>query len=489
MAVVVSETIFGRGVESTDRLGAQEEQQMKKKRSTQVVSSLLALAVSVMVLTLVLACLTDHSVQAGPPGQRRERRTVSPPKNRWRFRSVRGLHRTAVYTPPPDGPRYDPLHGPPPCNGVVVARGAQFWMVYPTPDPEGDIDIFLDDPFDWPGIAVWICGSDGDSEISYALSGPDGENESTFPLEPALPTGATDETEAYAYVYEFLQACGEGEEPPDCSLPGVYTLTIRSGLVEFPAIEFRVVSYPGPRIEAEEVQAAETGQALEVQYVGFDDAEGSIRACLYHDVEGFVKGWEIPPDPDDGYRSVLLITDEMAKGEYTLIGVPDVAISCPPILDELAVAYLAGQDPPAAYWRFALGLEEEMRGQLEEQPVTVYFDLGWAPGCDPDRPLALQLPGHGSCGLEVERRDMDWLTDELRKLGLLEADEWLEVVPLRPWWGQALAVRGEGNGQLGWIRVGGSWPGSVWRTTYYAPAKQVGRRCWLGSGYVWVCEE
>jgi len=462
---------------------------VKKKRSIQVVSSLLALAVSVTALTLVLAGLTNHSVQAGPPDQQRGRRTFSLAQNRWRFRSVRGLHRTAVYTPPPGGERYNPLLGPPPCAGVLGAEIAQFWIVHPIPDPEGDIDIFLGDPFDWPGIAVWICGSDGASDISYTLSGPTGVDERTFPLEPALPIGATDETEAYAYVYEFPQACGEGEEPPNCSLPGTYKLTIKSSSVEHPATYFRVENYSGPWIEFEEVQTAETDQALEVQYFGFDDAQGSIRACLYHDIEGFVKDWEIPPDPADGYRNVLPITDEMVKGEYTLISVPDVAISCPLILDELAMAYLAGQDPPAAYWRFALDLEEEAQDQLEEQMAVAYFDLGWAPGCDPDRPLALQLPGQGGCGPEVERRDTEWLMDELRELDLLGADEWLEVVLLRPRGGQALAVRGEGDGQLGWIRVGGSWPGSVWRTTYYAPAKQVGKHCWLGTDYVWVCEE
>jgi len=455
---------------------------MKKMHGTQVVSSLLVLAVSVMALTLALGVVIDYPALAGPPDQGPGRYAIRPSCRPRRYRSVLGLHRTVRYTAPPDDPGYNRLYGPFPCDSAVAAEGAEFWMVKPSPDLDDDIDIFLEDPYAWPGVVVWICS--GDQDTTYELTGP---GERTFPLEPAFATGAGDDAAPYAYVYEFFDACKEGQEPPDCSLTGTYRLTIKSSSAEYPAKHFRVEAYDGPRIEAQEIQSSDTGQALEIQYVDFYEGEGSIRACLYHDdeefaedFEEFVKSWEVPPGPDDEYRDELPITDEMAEGEYTLIGVQDVAISCPLILDALAVAYLAGQDPPAAYWRFALGLDEE-------EPGRVYINHGWAPGCD--RALALQLPGQWGCGPEVTRHDMDWLTDQLREQGLLEADEWLEVVPLRPWRREALAIRGEAGSQLGWIRIGGSVPGSVWRTTYYPPGEQVGKRCWLGTDYVGVCQE
>jgi hypothetical protein len=155
-----------------------------------------------------------------------------------------------------------------------------------------------------------------------------------------------------------------------------------------------------------------------------------------------------------------------------------------------------------AYRDFSLGAEVAEEGTeagpgvgfteeklATEQPASSYFDLQWVPGCDRAQPLALQQVGQGGCGPEVERRDLDWLTEELHELGILEGDEWLAVVPLRRWRRQALAVRDEVGRTVGWIRVGGTWPGSVWRTTTFPPARRVGMRCWLGANFAWVCEE
>jgi hypothetical protein len=296
-------------------------------------------------------------------------------------------------------------------------------------------------------------------------------------------------------------------------------LTIESGSAEYVAGTFDVEAYVGPRIEYQVIQVPDTGQALELQYVGFDEGAGPVQGCLYHGIEQsseqvLVNNWEVLPDPNNVYSYTLPIADDMPEGEYTLIGLQNVSISCPPSLDVLTVAYLAGQDPPAALSRFDLRPgepEENFNTQGTEGPTVdqqdtetpspeeprVFFNLGWAPGCDRARPLALQLPDQGGCGPEVARQDLDWLTVQLREQGLLEADEWLEVVKLRPWrrpwprpWRlEALAIRSEADSQLGWIRIGGDVPGSVWRTTYHPPGDQVGQRCWLDTDYVWECQK
>ena len=138
-----------------------------------------------------------------------------------------------------------------------------------------------------------------------------------------------------------------------------------------------------------------------------------------------------------------------------------------------------------AYAEFELGSE----GDPAEPIEGPYFDLQWVPGCNREQPLALIGSGQWGCGQDVERRDKAWLTDELRELGILQNDEWLEVVPLAPPGRQALAVRSQASDQSGWIRVGDTSPGSVWRTTYYPPGRRVGMRCWLGIDYTWLCEE
>jgi len=496
---------------------------MKKMKCSQILSKLLALAACVLALTVALYLVIASPALAEPPDQRPSRYSFRPSSKPRRFRSVLGLHRTARYPIPPAGPIYKTFHGPYPCYDAVIAAGTEpeFWIVKPSPHPVtetdinasgiDDIDIFLEDPYDWPGVVVWICGGAGDQDTTYELTGPVEGNETTIPLTPTIAIGAGDDALPYAYDYEFLDACEEGQEPPDCSLPGTYRLTIKSGSDEYVAGSFRVEVYDGPRIEAQESQSSDTDPALDIQYLDFDEGEGPIRVCLYNGQKGsveetFVDDWEVAPDSNGVFSDELTVTEDMTEGEYTLVGVQGEAsagvepIPCPPVLDDLTMAYLAGQEPPAAHWRFGLYADEPEPDESviealdteepdKEGPDSDYFDLGWAPGCDRDRPLALQLPGQGGCGPEVARQDMEWLTDQLREQGLLEADEWLEVVTLRLWRREALAIQGEAGSELGWIRIGGSVPGSVWRTTYHPPGEQVGERCWLGTDFVWECQE
>ncbi|NOZ29860.1 MAG: SH3 domain-containing protein [Chloroflexi bacterium] len=118
-----------------------------------------------------------------------------------------------------------------------------------------------------------------------------------------------------------------------------------------------------------------------------------------------------------------------------------------------------------------------------------FFDLYWVPGCDPTRlEIALRLPGQSGCDPGVETRDLDWLADELRDLGILKQGEWLVPVSLGGKPNQGLVIRNKARSRLGWIRIGGGKPGSVWRITYYRPGKQIGPRCWLRTDYTWQCE-
>lgn len=119
--------------------------------------------------------------------------------------------------------------------------------------------------------------------------------------------------------------------------------------------------------------------------------------------------------------------------------------------------------------------------------TTPYFNLIWAPGCAPRRPLvALALPGQGGCTTGVETWDLDFFADELRVQGLIGRNEWLEAVTLNGKPNQGLVIKDANNPRKGWIRIGGGTPGSVWRTQY-SQTTQVGRRCQLRTDYTWEC--
>ncbi len=452
---------------------------MEKKRSTRIVISLLALAMVVLALTLVTPGfpdhVTEHSAQAGPPDQPGGRRRIRFGSAR-RYRATRGIHRTAIFSPPPDDP-FDRNHGPDPCGDVRATDDAGVWVFY----PRLATDIFLEDPFHWPGIVVWLCAEPQSTDVQYKLTYEDGTQTD---LNPAYPDGDTNQS-PYAYVYEF-EDCEENQTFPECSPSGAYRVTIEdgSGLLTDPK-DYNVDVYPGPSIELG------GDESLEINYLGFTGVD-PLRACLYRDVDEkttkLVNDWQVSPNDAGEYREARPITDTMDEGKYILIAVPDVAIVCPSPLDPLAVAYLAGKD--IAYNEFELEPAEEDGDQPPDLPGDSYFDLQWVPGCDPTRPLALQRPSQGGCNPEVERHDLGWLTEMLRQSqpSVLAEDEWLEVVSLRRWRRQALAIRGEVGSQLGWIRVGGPWPGSVWRTTYFPPGKRVSGPCWLDTDYNWQCE-
>jgi uncharacterized protein YraI len=121
-------------------------------------------------------------------------------------------------------------------------------------------------------------------------------------------------------------------------------------------------------------------------------------------------------------------------------------------------------------------------------PGSGYFDLEWVPGCDPSRPeVALLLPGQDKCDPGVLTRPLSWLSNQLTGLGILVSGESIEATPVAQCTTCGIVVKDVSNTSIGWIRIGGGQPGSVWRTTYAAPATQVGPRCWLRQNYAWEC--
>jgi uncharacterized protein YraI len=121
-------------------------------------------------------------------------------------------------------------------------------------------------------------------------------------------------------------------------------------------------------------------------------------------------------------------------------------------------------------------------------PGSDYFDLEWMPGCDPSRlEVALVLPGQDKCDPGVLTRPLSWLSNQLTSLGILAPGENLEAAQVAECATCGIIVKDAGNTPVGWIRIGGDPPGSVWRTTYTAPATQIGPRCWLRQNDQWEC--
>jgi hypothetical protein len=127
---------------------------------------------------------------------------------------------------------------------------------------------------------------------------------------------------------------------------------------------------------------------------------------------------------------------------------------------------------------------------LAYSPWDEYYSLSWVPGCDARRPeVALLREGQTACMPGVRTRSLQWLTSQLRTLGLLASDEQLAPVALGGKANQGLEIRNGSRARLGWIRIGGDTPvGGVWRITYAAPERPTGRRCWLFLDEVWRCE-
>jgi hypothetical protein len=127
---------------------------------------------------------------------------------------------------------------------------------------------------------------------------------------------------------------------------------------------------------------------------------------------------------------------------------------------------------------------------LAYSPWDDYYSLSWVSGCDARRiEVALLREGQDACMPGVGTRSLQWLTTELRTLGLLASDEQLAPVALGGKANQGLEIRSGTRTRLGWIRIGGDTPvGGVWRIPYAAPERQIGRRCWLFLDEVWRCE-
>jgi hypothetical protein len=437
-----------------------------KRHTSPVVRALLRLAVAVVALTVIGSLLPGATLQAQRPGYRRSIRFVGAQR-------FRGMHRTIRFTLSP-GSDYDLRYGPCPCSDVAAADGSAVWVVYPS-----DRNIYLEDPYRVPAVAVWVCGQEPEN-TQYTLAMPDGSSVLIPPAPFTDPCPASaGQAPASLRAYEF---------PPD-SQADDYIVTIQSPSHKISQL-FNLSEYIGRRVRLDESLAlAGGGQALEVEYLDFDAAQ-PVQACLYRDVDptkgDLKRTWRFTTDAEGSYREVLSL-DGLEDGSYVLLALAESYISCPPSLDRTVKFSFVWQG--VAYNEFELKSEEEAAPPAAEGD---YFNLQWVPGCDPARPLALLSAGQGGCGGQTERRDLAWLVDELRQQGLLADDEWLVQVALGPATGssdlQGLAIQSQASAQSGWIRVGGGLPGSVWRTTYYPPGSQVGSRCWLRTDYTWSCQ-
>jgi hypothetical protein len=433
---------------------------MRKNRS-RLVQSLVAAVATLLALSLFAPVFPDTfpdtvALAKHPPPQRIRWRV------RWRPpRSFYGLHATARLPYGPGPGDYDPRYGPYPCDGLLSLDGAEVWVLYPS-----SLRVLRDDPFVWPGIAVWSCGQEHDlTNTRFTLTGPDGISHDLTPV------SLEDEETPYAHVYEF----------PSESAEGGYTLGIQSASGTFNQ-DFRLSAYVGPGIQVSEGD----NEDVQVEYSGFGKGE-SLRVCLYRKTEIELRlagGWAVVVN-DEGYYidKNWRPPADLKDGHYILVAVPGYVSSCLEKVELTAVV------PPflrqiIGYGEFEL---EPLEVSAEGESLDVYLNLQWVPGCYPAQPLALLRSGQGGCDPNAERRDLDWLAGELRELSLLESEEELVVVPLH-WGRQALAIHSQAGKPSGWIRVGGGWPGSVWRTTYHPPGAQVGRRCWLGGDFSWLCE-
>ena len=385
--------------------------------------------------------------------------TAGPPRQAGWFNSAsptapQGLHTTAAF-PGIGG------DGPPPPDvdvRVIVSPDGGAWttnsvyILAGQPNPE-----LWDD-------TIWVRAypEEDPPPARYTLTGPDGRARSL-----------TEEFGVWSYPI--------GLADPE----GIYTLTIRTRSRTF-ASETFVRHYTGPRIvlngnsQQGETLDLSAGAAIEVAYLGFAPQE-RVEVGLYRRPGGNVEvilidTWQFIADANGNYTEILSVPANAPLDQYFLH-------AC--ALDACGPAYMLGHFEYIGAVLRSFRLTEASAAAVAEP-----FDLWWVPGCDPTRPvMAVLWPGQSACDAGVETRDIDWLADELRALGLLGANEWLVAVPLGGKANQGLVIRSRANNRLGWIRIGGGAPGSVRRISYSAPERQIGPRCWLLTDWTWQCVE
>lgn len=381
--------------------------------------------------------------------------TAGPPRQAGWFNSAsptapQGLHTTAAFPGIGGG-------GPPPPDvdvRVIVAPDGGAWTTN-----SGYIQAGRPNPKLWDD-AIWVRAypEENPPPAQYALTGPDGR---TRPL--------AEEFGVWSYFIDSAD--------PE----GSYTLTIRTRARTFTS-ETLVRHYDGPRIVLNgnarqgETLDLSAGTPIEVTYLGFAPQE-RVEVGLYRRPGGneqviLIDTWQFTADVNGNYNEILNVPTNAPLDQYFLH-------AC--TLGACGPAYMLG------HFEYIGAVLRSFR--LTEAPFAVEpFDLWWVPGCDPTRPvMAMLWPGQSACDAGVETRDIDWLADELRTLGLLGANEWLVAVPLGGTANQGLVIRSRTNARLGWIRIGGGTPGSVRRISYSAPERQIGPRCWLFTDMRWNC--
>lgn len=382
--------------------------------------------------------------------------TAGPPRQAGWFNSAsptapQGLHTTAAFPgiggggPPPPDAEIRVLTS---SGGAWTANSGYILAGKPNPDMWDD--------------TIWVHAypEEGPPPAQYTLSGADGR------------------------ARDLIEEVGVWSYPIDPNDPeGIYTLTIRTRAQTL-TFETFVRRYDGPRIilngndHQGETLALSAGTAIEVTYLGFAPRE-RVEVGLYRRPGGneaviLIDTWQFTTDANGNYNEILNVPARAPLDQYFLH-------AC--ALEACGPAYILG------HFEYAGAILRSFH--LTEAPFAVEpFDLWWVPGCDPTRPVVAMLwPSQSACDAGVETRDIDWLANELRALGLLGANEWLVAVPLGGKANQGLVIRSRTNSRLGWIRIGGGTPGSMRRISYSAPERQIGPRCWLYTDWTWQCAE